>query len=131
VLDGVAYHKILQYEMFPSARKLFGAEWQNMKILQDNDPKHTSKTNMAYLENQNIEVLNFPSYSPDMNPIENLWNELNVMTKHRKCKNEKELFQLLKQAWNTIAKKKLHDLVKSMPRRLNAVIKAKGAPTKY
>ena len=63
---------------------------------QDNDPKHKSKLCMNYLSNRNINLVSPPAQSPDLNPIENLWHYLEVATKDRKCKNEKDLFDIRK-----------------------------------
>jgi transposase len=128
-LDQVYYKKILQQEMIPSAQDIFGDE--SWIFQQDNDPKHTAKSVQNYLRNKSITVLDWPSQSPDLNPIENLWSYLEHSTIERKPKSEAELFEILEKAWEDIPAELLHSLVESMPRRCQAVIDAKGYATKY
>ena len=75
--------------------------------------------------------MEWPAQSPDLNPIENLWAELNRITAEHKPKNEDELFKDLKRGWESLSLKYLHSLIESMPRRCKAVLKVKGMPTKY
>lgn len=115
--------------MVPSLTKLIGLK--NGLFLQDNAPIHNSKICKKFLENEKIKIIQIPPNSPDLNPIENLWKEINTMCKERECKNENELFEVVKDAWEQIDKKYLESLVQSMPQRIQAVIKEKGRCTKY
>ena len=66
-----------------------------------------------------------------LNPIENLWIELNSLTEDQKSKNGNELFEILKNRLQVITEEFMHQLIESMPRRCKAVIKSKGVPSKY
>ena len=123
------YHHILSRHMVPSARALFPRN--NFLFQQDNDPKHTAMLNKAYLVNKGIQVLPWPAQSPDLNPIENLWNELDRRLKNRVCNSEDELFEVLKEGWEALPQEYLEKLVDSMQNRCRAVILARGNGTKY
>jgi DDE superfamily endonuclease/transposase len=129
ILDGKKYKQILIHHMVPSAKKLFGN--CEFYFQQDNDPKHTSSEVANYLENKKVNVLTWPPQSPDLNPIENLWKELNFNAKNREPKNEDELFEILSKEWNQLTPEYLNSLVSSMPTRCQLVIDANGMPTKY
>ncbi len=71
------------------------------------------------------------SNSPDLNPIENLWGIVKKKMRNKRPKNADELKATVKETWASIPPQQCHKLITSMPRRIEAVIKAKGAPTKY
>src|SRR5690349_18876771 len=106
--------------MLPSAYKLFS---ENQFIFQhDNCKVHTAEIVKEFLENKNIEILSWPSQSPDLNPIENAWAEIKRRSKDRNPSNENDLFQLMVNEWNNLGCDYLTSLIKSMPQRCEAVI---------
>jgi hypothetical protein len=78
-------------------------------------------------------MLPWPSQSPDLNPIENLWSEMKTMVRCRTPppSNLKELKKYVKQAWKELPPEYYKNLIDSMPRRIRAVIAAKGNAMKY
>ena len=130
LMDQVQYGEILMNCALPSCDLLFGGPseciWQ-----QDNDPKHTSKSCMAILEKHSFTKLDWPSQSPDLNPIENLWSILDHQLKARAPNNTEKLFNILKKGFYVLPVELLDKLVCSMPDRIAACITAKGGMTKY
>jgi hypothetical protein len=100
---------------------------------QDGDLKHTSATASEWFDNHRINVLKWSSQSPDLNPIKHLWEHLkrrlNSYVTH--LTSIHELVERIDKEWNNIDPKVCQDLIASMPRRLAAVIRAKGGSTKY
>lgn len=71
-MNGMMYHDLLKNHLKMSAKKI-GLK-KGWKLLQDNDPKHKCKFVQSYLQDMKIECIPHPPQSPDMNPIENLWD---------------------------------------------------------
>ena len=99
--------------------------------MHDNDRKHTSGLVKDWLKQKTIQTLPWPSFSPNSNPIENLWDELERRVKKHQPKNLQDLELQLTQEWNNIELSVLEKLVDSIPSRLYECVKMKGYPTKY
>lgn len=127
-MDRFMYAKILKSQMLPYAKHHMSAKWY---FQPDNDPKHRSKHVSDLLNREKVKVLKWPSQSPDLNPIENLWEELKRRVKTQNYSNKNVLFETLKNEWDKIPISRLQKLIDSMPERCKAVIKAKGYATKY
>src|SRR5882672_6692292 len=100
----------------------------NVIFQHDNDPKHIAKVVKEWLLKQNFKTLNWPAQSPDLNPIEHLWSivkrRLNEYESPPKGMNQ--LWERVEEIWNKISIETCQSLIESMPRRINAVLEAKG-----
>ncbi len=97
----------------------------------DNDPKHTAKATKECLKKKHIKVLEWPSQSPDLNPIENLWRELKVRVAKYQPRNLNDLERICKEEWDKILPEMCANLVANYKKRLTSVIANKGFATKY
>ena len=98
---------------------------------QDNDPKHCSKHTKDYLSDRNINLMSWPSQSPDMNPIEHLWAILKRKIRERMPRNIPNLMEIIKEEWELISVETGKKLVDSMPKRVEELFRAKGRHTSY
>ncbi len=85
----------------------------------------------SWFNDHGVTVLDWPANSPDLNPIENLSGIVKRKMRDIRPNNADELKAIVKESWASIPPQQCHKLITSMPRRIEAVIKAKGAPTKY
>ena len=83
------YCDILKQRMIPSLRKL----GRRTVFQHDNNPKHTSKTTAALLNKLRVKVMDWPSMSPDLNPIEHLWGILKRKVEDCKVSNRDVLIK--------------------------------------
>ena len=121
------YREILQQSMIPSLQKLGSrAVFQH-----DNDPKHTSKMTTALLKKLRIKVMDWPSMSPELNPIEHLWRILKQKVEGCKVSNIFQLRDVVMEEWKSIPVATCEVLVNSMPRRVKAILDNDGGHTKY
>ena len=79
--------------------------------MHDNDPKHTSALIKDWLRNNGIQVMQWPSSSPDLNPIEHLLDVSENRVKKHHSKNKTELTLHLMEKWSKIELSVLEKLV--------------------
>jgi transposase len=131
-MDSDLYLEILKY-FLPRTIQFREINRDEMIFQHDNDPKHTAKKVKKYLEEEKLQVLDWPSQSPDLNPIEHLWVELKKRLKNLKKRPTSitELKYKVPEVWVGIETDICQNLISSMPRRIASVLKAKGGYTKY
>jgi len=128
IMDRFKYKDILENQMVPYADETMPLRHV---FQQDNDPKHSSRYVKAWLRQEQINTMDWPSQSPDLNPIENLWEILDLKIRGKLYHNNAELFNALKEAWTTMDAALISKLLRSMPKRCQDVIKNNGYFTKY
>ena len=111
---------------------LFTAQPQ-LTLMQDGATPHTARIVADHLANLGIAVLPWPSKSPDLNPIEHLWDQLErrVRARQQPPTNLAELCRALQEEWDAIPAERVRRLTVSMRRRCLAVMAANGGHTRY
>ena len=121
------YYEIRQQRMILSLQKL----GRSALFQHDNDPKHTSKTTSALLKRLRVKVMDWPSMSPDLNPVQHLWGIIKWKVGVRNVSNIHQLCDVIMEEWKGILIATCETLVNSMPRRVKAVLDNDGGHTKY
>ncbi|KAK3547291.1 hypothetical protein QTP86_018822, partial [Hemibagrus guttatus] len=128
-MNGAMYREILSKNLLPSARAL---KMKRGWVFQhDNDPKHTARPTKEWLRKKHFKVLEWPSQSPDLNPIENLWRELKIRVAQRQPQNVTALEEICMEEWAKLPATVCKNLVATYRKRLTSVIANKGYITKY
>lgn len=83
------------------------------------------------MHNHGIHVIEFPPYSPDLNPIENLWHLLKWLVDHRNPKTAAEFERIITEEYEAISEDICATLARSMPARLSQCIAVQGHKTSY
>lgn len=120
---------------------LFSIWEPELEFMQDNAPIHSAHKVKQWFENHGIPVMEWPPFSPDLNPIEHAWAKLKellykldpeiatIKGVNEEVKNR--FSELIEKAWETLGQDYFERLIRSMDSRVNAVLLAKGWYTKY
>lgn len=130
-MDTTKYIETLENHLWPVVAKVFpngGYIYQD-----DNAPCHNSKRALEWKRQNHINSLNWPSQSPDINIIENVWRAMKIQLRNSKCdiRNKDTLVEEVKRIWSTLTPVYIRSLYNTLPRRVRHVIIQKGHITKY
>jgi transposase len=105
----------------------------HLQLMQDGAPGHAAGDAKQELEERGISVIFWPAYSPDLNPIETVWNQMKdyIQDKFPEKLSYDQLRNAVREAWDTITVRQLGELIDSMRERCQAVIDANGMHTKF
>lgn len=129
-LDAKGYQNLLKNHIEDISKSFGSNKWI---FQQDNAPIHKAKINTAWFESNKIDLMSWPPFSPDLNPIENVWGILatKIYGDGVQYRSLKDLKLAIINAWNNITLDELKPLVNSMPNKIFEVIRLGGAKTHY
>jgi hypothetical protein len=105
-------------------------------LQEDNDPSHGNGPRSLYgltakLKDDNwVPCLIHPPQSPDLNPIEDIWNIIKQRIRKRVWRDEEELKELLQEEWSKVTMEEVRARIMEMPERCEKLIKSGGGPVK-
>jgi transposase len=125
-LNGNLLYTIYKTTLLSSARYFFGKDSHNWILQEDNDPKHMSIKAQNWKEEHKINRISWPSQSPDLNPIENVWSVLKANISNYQPTSTKELMKIIQKEWKKLDKTFAENLVTSMKNRISHILSNKG-----
>ncbi len=103
-----------------------------MLLQQDNARPHTARHTQEVLQRNNVQTLDWPAKSPDLSPIEHMWDELGRRVRDRAdVNNVTDLERALREEWYNIPVQTVNKLIASMRKRCTAVMEHNGRHTRY
>ena len=133
-LNSNVYDSVQHHDSVGQRNDNFFLQHDNILYAQNNYncSAHTAQ-HIKWLQDQNINVLDWSSRSLDMNTVENMWGLLHKKLQSRRVifHNREELLTAITDEWQTIPQDYCRNLCVSVPRRLAKVFAGNGALTKY
>jgi hypothetical protein len=128
-MDARLYTDYMARHMRPCALRL----WPNEQwyFLQDGAGYHTARASYQWFHNNGVSLIQLSPYSPDLNPIENLWADLKRRVEARNASNTQDLKQIISEEWVNTSTDLCSRSAHSMQRRCELVVEAQGLRTPY
>ena len=95
--------------------------WKNFELIWDNAPKHTSNLAKEFYK-KHCKRIDWPAYSPDLNPIENIWSIMKSSLNQINTSKISEVISEVKEIWEELNKEYIDNCIESMPSRLQECI---------
>lgn len=135
VKHGTVNGEVYVEQLIPKSRIIPGMNRIHGKkqwtLMQDGASAHTKLTTMENLEAQCNVLRDWPSNSPDLNPIENLWAIMKGRAADLGANTLEALEDVIFDVWNSVSDQEICNLVGSMESRLDECVKAGGGPNGY
>uniref|UniRef100_A0A8C1DR28 Tc1-like transposase DDE domain-containing protein n=1 Tax=Cyprinus carpio carpio TaxID=630221 RepID=A0A8C1DR28_CYPCA len=112
-INAERYIQVLEQHMLPSRHRLF--QGRPCIFQHDNARPHTASITTSWLP-ENIPVLAWPAYSPDISPIEHVWDAMDRRIRQRVPvpANIQQLQTATEEEWTNIPQAKINNLINSM-----------------
>ncbi|KAI1001933.1 hypothetical protein K3495_g6274 [Podosphaera aphanis] len=132
LMDQHLYTEILEEDLLQTLVE-YGKNPVSVIFRQDNDPRHTSKKARQFLRDHSLTLLPCPANTPDRNPIAHLWHYITKRLKYypHPPNGIRALWDRVQDEWAKIPADECQKPVEFRPRRIDAVIRAKGGHAKY
>ena len=128
IMDGPFYVSILQNQLLPAAQNMYRKGWH---LQQDNNLKHISHIAKKFIAENRIHMIDWPSNSPDLNLIKNVWQIIKNNVEKRMPQNVDELARFMVEEWEAIPQEVVNNLISSMKDRCESVLEKNGDRISY
>ena len=130
---GLTSHRYINEILADHVVPYAGYIGQDMQLMHDNARLHVAHVVTEYLREVGIRTMDWPARSPDLNPIEHLWDELKRRVRARVPAPTRlpELRIAIEEEWNDIPRDFIVRVLRSMNTKMLAVIRARGGNTEY